>query len=171
MNYYIYKNNIEPLDRDVSLTNEVSTDYNDIFIKPNIFIQLNQEQIDWYLLNRSVTPREVYLMRFDIVIEPTLDELKVAKRKQIEDEYTRMSSSNLDVPLPPVIWDGFKLGYPKCSATVSWLLQSATERTDKIQTCIDAINREELDLIDVTPNSPIKPYEADELLYEYFTSV
>jgi hypothetical protein len=167
MNYYIYKNSIEAMDRDLSLTNssDISTDFNDLI--NNKFIQLNEEQIAFYLANPLLTVREIYLCRADIVIEPTLDELKTIKRTQIEQAYTKMASDNLDVQLPPLVWDGFKLGMPKCSATVSWLMQMEVERSGKIDSVLAAVDKAELELILNDPSQPVKPFLAKELFDEY----
>ena len=169
MNYYIYKNSIESMDRDLSLTNadDISTDFNDLI--KNKFIQLNEDQIAFYLANPLLTVREIYLCRPDIIIEPTLEELKECKHKEIEDGYTNMSSSNFDVVLPSPVWDGYKWGLPKCTETVMWLLQMATERSNKINTVMNATNKSEFELISSIPSIPTKPHLADDMLLEVLT--
>ena len=53
MNYYIYKNKVESFDRDLRLTNDVSTDFNDL--QKNYFIELDEEQIAFYLENPTLS--------------------------------------------------------------------------------------------------------------------
>jgi hypothetical protein len=167
MNYYINKNKILTTEADFSLTNRVSSDFNDSY---EAFVQLNDEQIQFYELNPSASAREVFLVRLDIVIEPNLDELKSAKRKRIEDAYTNMSSSNFDNVITPMVFKGFELGYPKCSVTTGWVLQMYMERDDKIQIVLDSTTKEEVDAVIEGPSILTKPYTATELMVEYFTT-
>lgn len=166
MNYYINRNKIDITEADKSIFNKVSEDFNDTQYE-NIFVKLNEDQIAFYLANPNLSTSEIWLMRPNSPIEIPLEELKATKRTQIEQAYTKMASDNLDVQLPPLVWDGFKLGMPKCSATVQWLMLMEVERSGKIDSVLTATSREDLDLIGVSPSQAVKPYLATELFEEY----
>lgn len=166
MNYYINKNKIIPTEDDKSLTNRITNDFIDSY---EAYVKLNEQQIQFYLNNPTARAIDVFYMTIFPVVEQTLDELKIIKRKQIEDSYTQMSSYNFDVVATPMIFRGFEFGYTKCSLTTSWVLQMYTERDAKIQTVLNAISKDEVNAVSIEPSSPIKPYTASELMFEYFS--
>lgn len=166
MNYYINRNKIDITEADKSIFNKVSENFNDTQYE-DVFVKLNDDQVAFYLANPTLSMSEIWLMRPNLPVEIPLEELKANKRTQIEQAYTKMASDNLDVQLPPLVWDGFKLGMPKCSATVSWLMQMEIERSGKIDAVLAAVDKAELDLVSTNPSQLVKPFLASELFDEY----
>ena len=151
MNYYLKDNIILKTEADLSNEN---------------CIPLTSEQIAFYLLNENVSICEILNCKLNEIVERNLEVEKEMFISIVSNNYTQMMNENFDSVLTPLAYDGFKLGYEKCSATMSWCVQKTEERITKINAIKDAQNFEELSLISCEFENKTKPYSAEELFYE-----
>lgn len=151
MNYYLKDNIILKTEADLSQENCIS---------------LTSEQIDFYLLNEDASISEVLNCKLNEIIERNLEVEKQMLINIVSRNYTQMMNDNFDSVLTPLAYDGFKLGYEKCSGVMSWCVQKTEERISKINAIKNAQDFNELSSISCNFENKNKPYSAEELFYE-----